>query len=78
MNIGRSFESAQSPGKYDAECEAAFRSCEAQGCLLLIIGGKKGHGFSAVLSSEIVDGVPTMLRNMANEIESQRKEAIKS
>lgn len=76
MEIRDSFESAMKPGKYDPECEAAYKATEAKGVMLLVIDGKHGNGFSAILRGEMVVKVPVLLRRMAQEIENEAKKAI--
>ena len=65
-------------GKYDAECQAAFEACEAEGVLLIVCNGKHGHGFSAILRPERAEQVPSVLRDVANQIEEGLKQAQKN
>ena len=59
------------PGKYAVECERDLRETEASAVLLIVLNGKKGNGFSmATLYPELMAAVPSILRDMANEIES--------
>ena len=64
------------PGLYDPECSQARKSAQAQGCLLIIIGGNRGSGFSIQLSLEGLRraNVAGMLREMADEIDQALKE----
>ena len=41
----------------------------ARGVILLIIDGVLGSGFSVQATAEITAGLPTLLRQMADEIE---------
>lgn len=75
MKIGKSLEGE---GKYDQECQQAFESCQAEGILLIVINGRLGHGFSAVLNHRLTMLVPTLLRKVADEIEKGIKTAAKS
>jgi uncharacterized Fe-S center protein len=72
MKIGQSLEGK---GKYDEQCEAAFRACEAQAVVLIVINGNKGHGFSAIAPADINQKMPELLRITAEEIEKQQKQA---
>lgn len=60
----------QGPGKYDAECVEALMKTGATVCLLAVIGGKRGNGFS--LNSRVPGAekvLPKLLREMADMIE---------
>lgn len=59
------------PGKYDDECTMARISAQASGAVLIIIGGRLGHGFSAQLSPADGLRMPAMLRDLADQIEQQ-------
>ncbi len=59
------------PGKYDPECTRDLMENQADAVLLIVLGGKKGSGFSiATLSAEILVAVPAILRDTANQIEA--------
>jgi hypothetical protein len=60
---------ALGPGKYDPECTVARLATHAEGVALMVFGGKHGDGFSCQLSGELLLKLPTMLREMAKEIE---------
>ena len=72
MKIGQSLEGK---GKYDEQCEAAFKACEAKAVVLIVIGCSKGHGFSAIAPVEINQRMPELLRITAESIEKQQKQA---
>lgn len=60
------------PGKYDDACTSA-RELTGGSALLMVIGGTKGHGFSAQLLPEHArdrSGVAAVLRKVAAEIEA--------
>lgn len=57
------------PGKYDDICTMARKEANGKGALLIVIEGKEGSGFSAQLPADILQTVPSMLRNVADEIE---------
>lgn len=64
------------PGKYDDACSNALKETDANTCLLIVIGGNKGHGFSmATKSLTVLNGLPTILRDVADEIEADAKRA---
>lgn len=66
------------PGRYDNECMQALHSTKAEGVLLVVINGDRGHGFSLTTSSpEIVAGLPHLLRSVAEEIEATNNDANK-
>jgi hypothetical protein len=58
------------PGKYDAEATAAFEQTEAQGVILIVLGGNRGHGFSAQVTAEAMAAIPALLRAVADQIEA--------
>ncbi len=60
---------ADGPGKYDDICTQARVSAQADGAIVIIVGGKKGNGFSAQLSQESLARVPSVLRSVADQIE---------
>lgn len=58
------------PGKYDDACTAALVSTKARMVLLIVVDGEHGTGFSVnSLDPQIVAAVPTLLRQMADQIE---------
>jgi hypothetical protein len=57
------------PGKYDDICTAARDNAMAEGALVIIFNGKRGSGFSAQLSFELMAQIPTILRDTADQIE---------
>jgi hypothetical protein len=68
------------PGKYDAACARARRDTDAAVCLLVVLGGREGDGFSAQFVAldtdeppEALRLVPRILRQVADEIEAQQK-----
>jgi hypothetical protein len=60
---------ALGPGKYDSECTLVRTRTQAEGVLLIVIGGTKGGGFSCQATIEITASLPQILRNIADEIE---------
>lgn len=64
-------------GKYDAACTVVRESNQAMGCILIIVGGTKGNGFSAqFLDAEMELGIPSILREVADQIEADHKKGI--
>lgn len=60
---------ALGPGKYDdLVTELRLKICAA-GVIVVIIGGDKGDGFSAQLPPEMTLLIPTVLREVARQIE---------
>ncbi len=57
------------PGKYDPECTAAREACDADGALLIVIGGDRGDGFAAQLPGPLVKPVIAILREVADQME---------
>jgi hypothetical protein len=62
------------PGKYDDVCTRVREELGAQGVIVAVLGGPFGNGFSLqATSAEITDALPGILRNMAGQIEADRK-----
>lgn len=65
------------PGKYDDEAERIMAKYNAEMALLLVIGGRHGHGMSVCINAnnpnaeEMGASVPRLLRHMADLIEKQ-------
>jgi hypothetical protein len=58
------------PGKYDDLCTEAREAAEAEGAILIILGGNKGPGFSAQLPMTVdLRIVAALLREVAGQIE---------
>ncbi len=71
---------ARGPGKYDAECAAARFDTEASVCLLVVLGGRLGDGFSAQFVTHdparpppSLLAVPGLLRQIADQIETDQQ-----
>jgi hypothetical protein len=64
---------ADGPGKYDKLTTWVRERAKAEGVILIVVGGNKGHGFSAQLSAtfpaESMLMTVAMLRDVANQIE---------
>ena len=61
-------------GKYDTLATIARQTAEADGIIMLIINGDMGSGFTVQAESHIAKYLPGLLRDMADEIETQMKE----
>lgn len=58
------------PGKYDDECTIVRESTNAQAAIVIVLGGKKGAGFSCQARGvHVLTGLPGILRNIASQIE---------
>jgi hypothetical protein len=63
------------PGIYDDACTLARYATGAQSCLLMVINGKAGNGFSFQTDTrEHIEKLPAMLRLMAQDIEEQNNQ----
>lgn len=60
---------ALGPGKYDSECTDIMVNEHAEAILLIVVGGKRGSGFSCQATPEIAFSLPRILRGVADEIE---------
>lgn len=62
------------PGKYDAECEYLLVDVDAEAALVIVLGGRRGSGFSfserADVMHKLLQLVPDILRQVAAEIEA--------
>jgi hypothetical protein len=58
------------PGKYDDVCTVARETANAEGCILVILDGSQGSGFSCQATIEITVKLPALLRKVADEIEA--------
>lgn len=60
------------PGKYDDACTAARETTKAVACVLMVINGNQGSGFSVqTLNSDVILRLPSLLRNMADQMEAE-------
>ena len=57
-------------GKYDEEATMVMERVKANGVIVIVIGGNKGAGFAVQATLEVTVALPRMLRDMADEIES--------
>jgi hypothetical protein len=66
---------SQSPGKYDQECRDLLARTNAGACMVLILGGQRGEGFSLAVDGArmppacVTEALPGMLRALARLLE---------
>lgn len=61
-------------GKYDLACTRPRRDTQGQAVLLIVIAGQHGSGFSLqTIDETVVEGLPAILRNVADSIEKGRE-----
>jgi hypothetical protein len=58
------------PGKYDKETTVVMEATNAQGVILIVIGGDRGEGFSVQATLEATLALPMMLRSIADQVEA--------
>jgi hypothetical protein len=61
------------PGKYDEEATMVMERVKAGGVILIVIDGKDGGGFAVQATLQTTLMLPSMLRDMADEIEGDLK-----
>lgn len=62
-------------GAYDEQCERIYHEIDARMTILIVLDGKKGHGFSVCCNIEdkhIVETIPKLLRELADMIEKEQ------
>jgi hypothetical protein len=58
-------------GKYDAQCEQVLRNTKAEACVVIVLGGEKGSGFSvSVTNLSAARAIPDLLRTVAQDMEA--------
>jgi hypothetical protein len=60
---------AWGPGKYDLEVTQLRESTQAEGIILIVLGGNRGEGFSSQLTLPALLAMPQILRTIADQIE---------
>ena len=64
------------PGKYDDDVTEIRERYAAEAVVLIVIGGSRGNSFCVQAPEELSRRLPTLLRTVADEIETDhRKEA---
>jgi hypothetical protein len=62
------------PGKYDDACTVAREMTSAVACVLIVIEGDQGNGFSVqTLEPDLIPVLPALLREVARGIEAQNR-----
>jgi len=59
----------QGPGIYDEDLTEIRENLDAKGAILIVIEGKKGSGFSCQISKLVTLNLPSILRQLADQIE---------
>lgn len=57
------------PGKYDDEVTELRERLKARGIVLLVRGGMRGDGFEVHLAREDLIKLPSILRDVADQVE---------
>jgi hypothetical protein len=60
---------ALGPGKYDDIATEVRQKTGTEGVIVFVINGSRGNGFSAQLPLDLTLTLPTILRDMARQIE---------
>ena len=60
---------ALGPGKYDDLATLVRDGTNAEGVIVIVIGGSKGGGFSVQATGEVTAMLPALLRKLADDIE---------
>lgn len=61
---------AHGPGKYDASLSLALKDAKAKQGILIVLDGIDGPSFCCQLDIVMTAAVPSLLRQMAHQIES--------
>jgi hypothetical protein len=62
------------PGKYDEVCTIVREETDADCVVVMVIGGKKGDGFSCqVTDLQMMKGLPELLEDMARQIREDHR-----
>lgn len=61
------------PGKYDALCTMVRKEADAEGAIIIVIGGNVGHGFSVQVAPAMLLTLPDLLEHVAGQIREQLK-----
>jgi hypothetical protein len=57
------------PGKYDELCTHVREKAKAQGAIVIVFGGELGSGFSVQADPLTLKHLPSLLREVAGEME---------
>jgi hypothetical protein len=61
---------ASGPGKYDDLCTHVRNESKGDGAVVMVFGGISGTGFSVQVSMDLLANLPTLLREMADEMDA--------
>lgn len=76
LDLPRSPSGMNGPGgKYEALCSQVRETTHAEGCVLIILDGENGNGFSVEGTAEVLQQLPTMLCSIADKIEKDLETA---
>jgi hypothetical protein len=64
-------------GKYDEEATLVQQRTKAKGVIVIVLGGNQGEGFSCQATLEVVLTLPSMLRDIANQLEADTPNILK-
>jgi len=56
------------PGRYDDLCTLVRKRAKAEGVVVIIVGGNRGHGFAVQGDLELTERLPDMLESVARDI----------
>lgn len=65
---------ALGPGKYDTLATMVREATAAAGVVLIVIDGAQGGGFSVQATAAVTLRLPTLLRTLADGVESDLRE----
>lgn len=57
------------PGKFDDECTRVRQATNAKACIVIVLGAPDGSGMSCQCEEGLALHIPSILRDVANEIE---------
>lgn len=67
----------QGPGKFDAECEELLKEHHAEVVMVVVLGGKRGSGFSlSTTNPQRLPEVIKVMRSAADQIEKDMLNAL--
>jgi hypothetical protein len=66
------------PGKYDELATHVRESAAAEGVVLVVFGGKRGHGMSVQATADLQRNLPAILRDLADRIAREQGEPVRA
>jgi hypothetical protein len=61
---------ATGPGRYDDLCTYVRERSKGDGAVVMIFGGQHGNGFSVQVAKPLLENLPTLLREMADDMDA--------